>query len=90
MNCDDICKEESADTRKKLWVQVGGYLKITESEEKVIFDWDPDAASDAIREIIMSGRFHPESECRIPNESIQNFNDMYDTDYDEGEIGLEL
>lgn len=87
---DGVCAGDSEGPEKELGVQINGYLKLTEAEEKTIFDWDLDAAAAVIREIVMSGRFIPVGECCISSKSIRKFNDHYHTNYREDKIAPEM
>lgn len=73
---------------RKLWLRLGVSIQITEAEEKIILDSDCEIA-EVIRTIIAEGRFALDGDSYIPDESIEEFNETYGTDYDEGEIGFD-
>lgn len=71
---------------RKLWVRLGAYLGLTEEEEEKLLADDGVGYSERekiINKIISDGRFEVSGETYSPQESIADFNDEYDTDYEE-------
>lgn len=75
---------------KKLWMRLGVVLEMSAAEAETVLDGTEDDAEETVRRIIQTGRFRAEGDSYIPQTAIQDFNDTYGTDYEEGEIGFDI
>ena len=69
---------------KELWIRIGAVIRITDDEEQDIFADNEEKMRDALRRVVAEGRFCPDGETYVPNESVQEFNRTYGTAH-EGE-----
>ena len=71
---------------KVLWVRMGVSLNLTDEEvEKLLGDNQVDMKEreKIITSAVNQGRFEVDGECYAPRDSIADFNDANDTDYEE-------
>jgi len=72
---------------RRLWLRLGVGLQITEAEEKIMLGGDSDCEiAEVVRTIIAEGRFAVDGDSYIPGCSVESFNEIYGTDYDEVDI----
>ena len=72
---------------RRLWLRLGVGLQITEAEEKIILSSDSDVEiAETVRKIVAEGRFALDGDSYIPDSSVESFNEIYGTDYEEADV----
>ena len=74
-----------ATKQKELWMRAGVTLLVTDEEAAKILDHEASEAvlAATVREIIEEGRFKWDGSSYIPACCIADFNEKYDTDFDD-------
>lgn len=75
---------------RKIWMRLGISIEMFEGEEEKIFGEDKEAAAEAIRKIVIDGRFLLDGDSYIPETAVEGFNDLYGTKHTEDEINFEF
>lgn len=76
----------------KLWMRLGASLDLDADEVEMLLgkNSSEEKISYVIRNAVAECRFALEGETYVPEESIEDFNDEYDTDYPAEEVGCDL
>lgn len=76
----------------KLWMRLGVSLDLDADEVEMLLgkNSSDEKISNVIRNAVAECRFVLEGETYAPEESIEDFNDEYDTNYPVEEIGCDL
>lgn len=73
---------------KMIWMRLGAHVELTDEEIKNLLS---DADNKAIiQEAIAEGRWYLSGSTYIPQESIEDFNREYGTDYDEEDYDYDI
>lgn len=75
---------------RKLWMRLGVTLSITDGEADAIMGDNKDASVDTLLGVIRAGRFEPNGESYIPGESIESYNRVHGTEYDDTDVDFNL
>jgi len=67
---------------RRLWIRLGVSLQITVVEEAILFGDDREAATKALRQILVEGRFTPDGDSYIPEPTVLEYNTEYGTMYE--------
>lgn len=75
-----------------LWMRLGVSLALEANEVETLLgeNSSEEKISNVIRQAVAEGRFVLEGETYVPRESVEDFNDMYGTNYLIEEIGCDL
>ena len=78
--------------KRKLWMRVGCTFQVTPTEAAILLykHFDPDDKEKLLRRLIREGRFAPDGETYIPGESVQDYNERYDTEFLNDDIEFDL
>lgn len=82
--------ERNLTMERKLWMRLGVSLRITPTEEAVIFGSDRRKADDLLQQIIAEGRFSPNGDSYIPGDTVEEYNREHGTNYEVGDIEFDL
>lgn len=75
---------------KELWIRIGAAIRITDAEVQDIFSDDEVKTRDTLQRVTAEGRFCPDGETYVPNESVREFNRAYGTAYEEDDWFCDL
>jgi hypothetical protein len=97
-NCDysnntDSCRHNPpvhALAKHKLWMRLGVTLNITDDEADAIMGEDKHNSTLTLRSVLRAGRFEPDGDSYIPGESIESYNHVHGTEYDDTDVDFNL
>lgn len=69
---------------KKIWLRVGVTISMTDEEADIIVGCG-DNSRETLLKILNEGRFLWDGDAYIPEVCVQEFNEEYGTEYEEGE-----
>lgn len=75
---------------RQLWMRLGASFEVSEEEEKAILGGDKDLAAKTLRQIVREGRFLPDGDSYIPEDTVSGFNVRYGTKYAVEDIGCNI
>ena len=77
---------------RQLWMRAGINLSLTEKEAATILESgaSTEAIEQAVKKIILDGRFNFSGESYIPQPCIEQYNDAYGTRYEADDIDFEI
>lgn len=76
---------------KKLWARLGVTMSLTDDEVNALIGDDQASVRDRERiltKVICDGRFALDGETYVPQEAVEDFNEEYDTSYEENDYEL--
>lgn len=77
------------DKNRFIWMRVGATLQMTEKEYDAIMSGSPDR-NGIVKQILERGDFEFEGDTYIPECEMQSCNDAYGTDYETGDMEINL
>jgi hypothetical protein len=76
--------------KRKLWARLGVSIYITAEEEATIFGGNEETTARTIRKIIAEGRFVPDGDSYVPEQTVEQFNNDYGTSYPTQDINFNV
>lgn len=89
--CDEKERESGDEPpKRKLWARLGVSIYITAEEEATIFGGNEETTARTIRKIIAEGRFVPDGDSYVPEQTVEQFNNDYGTSYPIQDINFDV
>lgn len=78
--------------KRKLWMRVGCTFRVTPEEAATLLSPspDPEERRTLLWRLMWKGNFVPDGETYIPGESVQDYNERYDTEFLNDDIEFDL
>lgn len=78
--------------KRELWMRVGCTFQVTPEEADTLMSpaSDPEERRTLLWRLMLEGNYAPDGETYIPGESVQDYNERYDTEFLNDDIEFDL